>query len=973
MSKKYTNIEDQLTEGFWDAIVNKAKRAGLATSAALGSNKSRGKLDANTFATQMYDQFKRWQGQTNASADRESIAEFLFKEIHMAPDFIEQQTGVPVNGSNNQNQQPQVQQSSGQGGSFDDPLKHMDGPAASAPAGGGDNGNKSTYTPGDGDFVFDERHIKRFMESTWFTKFKDTKKATGFDKSPSAPFDKTKLDGAFIFSATRKDASLLADLKKAESDANSAIGDLKQHNYFVTWDEFKAKVPGGSRIAVDSPEEADLFRQSWYQAYKEYDHVNFPENIDRFVLSIPPRKVDPNATTSKPPVGTKFENFEESVATSGDVLLEADMSDKDLRAAFMHIAQTAMRDGQWKVAANRTMHQLRGDNIVGNAVQTNNGNQQNNQQGGQQNNAGSDLLSKAQTLGKVLGANINKFTLNDMRKKDPTTYREFMQFLHDEKGSSFSQEFLDHAKETLKPFFDFTKAQPDPNANQNVNSSGNTQNTTGTAGASNETTGGAEGEAAKGEEGADEDGLKFYDIDRRKIAWDAQNEMLIVRMVKNGKTNESTFKRTDDGWVTDRNTVVQEKFVKLIDNWYDRVMANSGGEAAQDSKPATPEPKDPTVIPTGATVTNPSNNGQYKYNGKTWMTGDGKSIPADSDSAKSLDALYRESKGISEPKQADAQDDQSANAPEQEQPEADDQQAGDVKPDAATPNQEEKPIPNGAKLKNSKVEYTFNNGSWIRPSGDAVPKISADSLSKLYREGKPLPEPEQPQPQANSQPNQQSQQPAQKAELTPDEEDAVASSKPAANVGNETVPTDAKLSHNGNVARKLARGVWWNEKTKQPFPKDQTAKIDDLYRRSLAAKDGSATPPEGSQGAPDGSDFKLGGGVQYKKENGQWMNVATKKPITDQKAAMHLETEFKKQQNKKGSGATLTRTPAANDDGEPAAPTGAKFKQNDRGIEYKRTADGWVDPKGNVIDNEAQVAAMDRGYNNARKKGGLAA
>jgi hypothetical protein len=931
MTKKYTTIEEQLTEGFWDAIVNKAKRVGLAAGAALGSNKSRGKLDANTFGTELYNQFKHWQGQTDAPTDMNAIAEFLLKQINMAPDFIEQVTGVnPKNdvGGGNDTSQQQQQQPSNQSDGFDDPLKHMDAGNnngnTNAQSAGGPNGDaKTNYKPEEGDFVFDERNLKRYMESTWFTTFKNTKKASGFDKSPSAPFDKTKLDGAFLFSPTRKDPSLLADLKKAESDANAAIADLKQHNYFVTWDEFKSKVPGGDRIGNDTPEEADLFRQSWYQAYKEYDHVNYPENIDRFILSIPPRKVDSNATTTKPSVGTKFENFDESVDMTGELLMEKDVSDSELRDFFMGIAKTALRDGQWKVAANRTMHQLRGDNIVGGAVQTNRNNGNNgNQQGNQQNNSGNDLLNKALLLGKVLGANINKFTLNDMRKKDQAAYLEFIKFLHDEKGSSFSPEFLEHAKKSLAPFFDFTKSKPDPSANQNVNAPGNDQaNTDSDNETQNQESGGATERV---------NGLNFYEIAGRKIAWDEKNNTLVVTTeTPGGKPATRRYTRSSDkngsGWVDNNNKPVTKDQGAEYDRWYDAVMAKNGGEpnAETQSAPEANTKPNPNAIPRGATVTNPKNQGTYKFDGNVWRAGDGNAVP--SSSAQSLNDLYLKKNGKSQ----DQADNGAQNAAPQSSQNGTPQQKGStaIPPGAVVTNPED----------NSK--YSFNGNEWTDRNHKPASSDLADTLNSVYRG------------QNGSKQNQQQ----------------------SAKTATKKVPTGAELTHDGNSARKLGSGVWMNMTTKKPYPADKTAELDDLYRRGVNSGSKDAVAPTNNaangnqQNAAKAPVYKLNNGKTFKQVNGTWTDASSNEPA-DPKTAMFLNNEYKKQQAK-GAPKSRMVNQAANDN--QAAPVGAKFKQNDRGAEYTRTKDGWVDKNGKLNDNEAQVATLDRGYNNAKRNNGI--
>jgi len=992
MSKKFTTIEEQLTEGFWDAILNKAKRAGLAAGAALGSNHTRGKLDANTFATELYDKFKLWQGQTNMPSDMSSVAMFLKKQINMDSRFIKSETGVDIGGSNGNQGQQQAQQGSSQGGNshdFEDPLGHVGGNAGSQNGNGG-NDAQSNYKPEGNDFKPVMTAVGEFMRYGQYGAFKRARDATGFDKNATKVYT-TPFDGSFIFSVgTDKNTDLEELLKQAEaegSDIADVVTGLK--DMFGTWEDFKKSVQGGDRIEKNSKDEADLFRQAVTQASKLY-HYNFPKNLNRFVLASPPPVPDKQAARKELFFndGDPTAKTTESVLNTDDVLMEAGgISDGQLRKHFMQIAQHALRDGEFKIAANNTIHMLQGDNVVGNAVQTNAGNNGNtgDQNGNSQPTTGS-ILNKAESLGHVLGIDINEFTLLKFKKKDMNTYREFMGFLNKQKGDSFTDPFLTYAKETLEPYYDFSEAKPDPKANKDVNGAEN-------APQANKTADGANSPVAD-PVATDENGLKFYDIDRRQMAWDPKNEMLLVRSTKNGKVNERTYKRTDDGWVNDRDAAVQEKNIKLVDSWYDRVMAKSGGEAAQDTQPATPAKVDPTVIPNGAVVTNPKNKGEYKFDGKSWRAGNGAEIP-EGPSADALTKLYHEQRGTT-PK---------STAPQANTQAADKQPANQgTKPASPAVEPGQNTPERGAKVTvpSTGAEYTFDGAEWEDAKGDAIMAPSGHHkdtngddyssqkyLTRLYNFEKTggnaedftepvtsrlkLDAPKAQKPPAADQPKQQEPQPAtQPKDLTTDEEDAVVNSKPEANVGNDPVPVDAKLSHDGNTARKLKRGAWWNETTKKPYPDDKTQEIDNLYRKSLAAKNGAAIPPASAKAdAPDGSDFKLGGGVQYKKENGQWKNMALNKPITDPKTAQHLEIEFAKQKDKKGSGTTLTK--AANDDSESAAPTGAKFKQNDKGVEYTRTKDGWVDPNGKVIDNESQVALMDRGYNNAKNKGGLAA
>lgn len=76
----------RLNEGFWDAIVTKAKRVGLAAGAVAGSRKAQGKLNAENLALDFYNAFQVYKGETGD----DDMASFLEQEMLFGPEFSQQ-------------------------------------------------------------------------------------------------------------------------------------------------------------------------------------------------------------------------------------------------------------------------------------------------------------------------------------------------------------------------------------------------------------------------------------------------------------------------------------------------------------------------------------------------------------------------------------------------------------------------------------------------------------------------------------------------------------------------------------------------------------------------------------------------------------------------------------------------------------------------------------------------------------------
>lgn len=77
----------RVNEGFWDSVVNSAKRGAHAVGATLGSGSSAGKLSALNLSTKFYDEWKYWLGSTGSQPTPESMQEFIENDLEMSPDF----------------------------------------------------------------------------------------------------------------------------------------------------------------------------------------------------------------------------------------------------------------------------------------------------------------------------------------------------------------------------------------------------------------------------------------------------------------------------------------------------------------------------------------------------------------------------------------------------------------------------------------------------------------------------------------------------------------------------------------------------------------------------------------------------------------------------------------------------------------------------------------------------------------------
>jgi hypothetical protein len=999
MDKEYNNVEDLLTEGFWDSIINKAKQLGLAAGAAIGSENHRGRLDANVFATSLYDNYKRWQGQRNYPTSLQTIAMFLVQQIGLAPEYVEHLTNVrinsqPASGVGNQQNNQSQQGGNGNSGGYEDPLGHIQGGGEKNQATSGDGSEKpeeGTYHAEEGEFQPQSKALKDFMRYAVYGAFKRTIAARGFDPSAHGSKYSLDFDGSFIFSKEKGRDPTLADLiadSKNANDVQEVVDKLREGNYFGTWDDFKRMVPGGSKIDSGSMVEADLFRQALKQAELDYN-LNFPKNLRRFVLAVPPVPPDRRAATNLEVAdgnpSSRYASASESIDLGLDVLNEAGgISDSQLRKAFLTIAQRTLQDGQFRIAADNTLERLRGDNVGGAVYQG--GNQGNNQGGNNQNSqpqnnglTANDMLARAAKLGDKLGVRLDKFVLSEFKKKNGDAYREFMGWLKDEDPNNFDAGFLDHAKDTLSKYLDYGKLEdsfkrngnPDIQSDETSDQSQDTQ-----------------GQDAQGEQGGDgeqeaDDGLKYYDIDRRKIAWDPKSDMLHIRNANaGGKAREKSYKRTETGWLTDSNLITRKEVTNQLDSWYDQVMKLSGGEAAKDDEPDT---SDPNVIPSGATVVPPERDGQkfgkYTFDGKVWRNEHNTEVTQEK-SIEFLNKLYREKHGGTQPEAPtdNQQDDQQQNGQDnQNQPEQKNQ----------TDQTDQEPTI----YHNGKAFAKKNGGGWYYVASDtkAPNGETQANLDKMYDE-------QQKQQGGNNADNsKQGQKPQNGAKVKVPQTGAVYTYDGqdwTNNDGPIAAPDDHKnnedtqgyLTDLYNFEQGGGNAKDWNKpltaRLKYDHPDDVQGR-EDRKPKSL----GSFTMPSG----------KVYNKWTTNKSGPFWADKDGKRP--DEKTVHYLDREFEKQQAKNGN-KQQPQQPAQTDGNkqqpqqpaqangnkqqqgsnqgqqqnqqqsdERAVPMNATFRPSKKNnIVLQRKENGWVDKNGKLYDNPSQVDTFDRGWQIANQK-----
>jgi hypothetical protein len=311
----------KINEGFWDSVVDKAKRATNSAAAAVGSKSAQGRLSAQNLAKNFYDAYKVWLGSTGAEQTSDSMAGFLKTEIEMRSEF-----------SNKWGSHFDVFQSDPKGflaGQEED----VDASDTTATTGSdASQPEAQSEKPGgpdlDGDGVkpLDQQIYNMFKRHTIASGFTGSRNGYRFNKAP---------DGSFIVVGDNE----VADFEKIVGwniDAAELANELHDAGMMKHWDEFKAsntKYGDGMKIARDA-----------MMAAADKLGKNYIKELNRFVLMTPKEAVPFQLKES--------------------VLMEGGVSDGQLRGFFLKVAQDALRTGEAKSAAKSEFSRHRLTNKV---------------------------------------------------------------------------------------------------------------------------------------------------------------------------------------------------------------------------------------------------------------------------------------------------------------------------------------------------------------------------------------------------------------------------------------------------------------------------------------------------------------------------------------------------------------------------------------------------------------------------------
>lgn len=303
-------MEKKINEGFWDAIVTQAKRAGLSAVSGVNSE-AKGKLTALNLSTNLYDAYKRWLGETGETVSPSSLRYFLVKEMGFTDGFAKEE-GLTL------------------AHILDGTIPADDAtedPADETPNGNTDGGDSS-----------EESYDLSFVTDPSFVHFTKSIKAQGFSKIKSSNPDQykfdMKMDGSVIASKPGKENELKRILSSGLGDDELADA-LFATGFMTTWAQFKSNYG----IRPKNEDELALFAKNSLMAAAKVYGKNYLRTINRWVLA------DPKAVDNSV-----------KMAVSESLITEAPgMKDAELRKLFLGIAQRSLKNGEAKNAAKSSV------------------------------------------------------------------------------------------------------------------------------------------------------------------------------------------------------------------------------------------------------------------------------------------------------------------------------------------------------------------------------------------------------------------------------------------------------------------------------------------------------------------------------------------------------------------------------------------------------------------------------------------
>jgi hypothetical protein len=374
-------MSEKIYEGFWDSMMAAAKKGVYSAGAIAGSQRSKGKLDAQNVADHLYNGFQHYLGTTGQEVTPETLSTFLKDQIGFSPEFSDISTryakkkfGIGADSGVEDSESIEVtdaERIAGQQGRkspkaqekkkqnepkqrVEPSLKTDSQPSTQqAPkaqqtpqtqqAPKAQQAAKAEKKPEDKGWSKEDQSgnkLTKDQKKKWTTSWGTHKKVDGTVVSDAKAFmnkgtmpNGDTSDGRFIYRNPKTVGALDKELNKInQQDTTPATASGKISQYLSTFDDAVKDMKANGYLAQDAVVDDALLAKALAAAQGEgtgYNGTFYDDSTQRFIIA-PPVKV------------------EESINES--IIMEK-ISDGDLRKLFKDIGHLAFRNGEAKAAA----------------------------------------------------------------------------------------------------------------------------------------------------------------------------------------------------------------------------------------------------------------------------------------------------------------------------------------------------------------------------------------------------------------------------------------------------------------------------------------------------------------------------------------------------------------------------------------------------------------------------------------------
>lgn len=373
-------MSEKIYEGFWDSMMAAAKKGVYSAGSLAGSQRSKGKLDAQNVADHLYNGFQHYLGTTGQEVTPETLSTFLKDQIGFSPEFTDISTryakkkfGIGADSGVEDSESIEVtdaERIAGQQGRkspkaqekkkqsepkqrVEPTIKTDSKPSTQqtqqAPkaqqqqAQQAQQAAKAEKKPDDKGWSKEDQSgnkLTKDQKKKWTTSWGTHKKVDGTVVSDAKAFmnkgtmpNGDTSDGRFIYRNPKTVGALDKELNKInQQDTTPATASGKISQYLSTFDDAVKDMKANGYLAQDAVVDDALLAKALAAAQGEgtgYNGTFYDDSTQRFIIA-PPVKV------------------EESINES--IIMEK-ISDGDLRKLFKDIGHLAFRNGEAKAAA----------------------------------------------------------------------------------------------------------------------------------------------------------------------------------------------------------------------------------------------------------------------------------------------------------------------------------------------------------------------------------------------------------------------------------------------------------------------------------------------------------------------------------------------------------------------------------------------------------------------------------------------